>query len=414
MDKLLYVKNNLCIDKNNEDEDEDFDSEDEEQLDNSLEDELEDEDSLEDSLEDENKNNNEKNNNGLEYNNSFKVYENITNILINKKIKETDDKIKKNKKNNQEIDQNNLNSGDHIKKGPGRPRKTPKKEPSQRKGIALNPFSADHHIEFLYDQPIIFKKLSQFFKLMASQTLQIVFRKNDIIIYTSDHHQKSKIRVRIDTTKLNHYYIKEITDIGLLTKYLELLFNKVDKDYSDLLILSNIGETQKSLNLVFNNDMQVNENHTIDLIGIYNKMENENEFIDENYTIKLDMPGKYFKKIINDIKFMSNEISIYQNTVDSPLVMGYINADRKIRSEHFIKSNAKIKLKSYLHENKSFRANLKIDYIKPISSSQLSENIQWFLDENKGSMIKAIIDNGTIEIKIKTEIIDERNDTLED
>ena len=168
------------------------------------------------------------------------------------------------------------------------------------------------------------------------------------------------------------------------------------------------------LNLVFNNEIQVNENHTIDLIGIYNKMENENEFIDENYTIKLDLPGKYFKKIINDIKFMSNELSIYQNTVDSPLVMGYINSDRKIRSEHFIKNNAKIKLKSYLPENKSFRANLKIDYIKPISSSQLSENIQWFIDENKGSMIKAIIDNGTIEIKIITEIIDERNETLED
>ena len=359
----------------------------------------------------------------VDYNNSSKIYENITNILVNKKNKEVNEKLnKKNKKPIQQIQLNQTNQTEQtdqlndntIKKGPGRPRKTPKKEPSQRKGIALNPFSNDHHIEFLYDQPIIFKKIAQFFKLMASQTLQILFRKNEIIMYSPDHHQKSKIRVKIDTTKLNHYYIKENTDIGILTKYLELLFNKVDKDYSDLLILSNLGDTQKTLNLVFNNEIQVNENHTIDLIGIYNKMENENEFIDENYTIKLDLPGKYFKKIINDIKFMSNELSIYQNTVDSPLVMGYINSDRKIRSEHFIKNNAKIKLKSYLPENKSFRANLKIDYIKPISSSQLSENIQWFIDENKGSMIKAIIDNGTIEIKIITEIIDERNETLED
>jgi hypothetical protein len=354
----------------------------------------------------------------INYNNSVKLYENINHILSNKKNKiiEAEEKNAKKNKTKNTVDtikeENIQNSA--IKKGPGRPRKTPKKEPSQRKGITSIPLSIEHHIEFLYDQPVIFKKLSQFFKLMASKTLQILFRKNDIIIYTPDHHQKSKIRVKIDALKLNHYYLKENTDIGIMTKYLEMLFNKVDKDYSDLLILSNIGETQKTLNLVFNNEIQVHENHTIELIGVYDRMENESDFIDENYTIKLDLPGKYFKKIINDIKSMSNELSIYQNTADSPLVMGYVTPDRKIRSEHYIKNNNKIKLKSYLNENKSFRANLKIDYIKPISSSQLNDNIQWFIDENKGSMIKTVIDNGTIEIKIITEIIDERNEVLED
>ena len=368
----------------------------------------------------------------INYDESIKTYENINQIFNTKNKDEVNDKNKKNKKNTDNDQSNNmqsdnkLNSGANnndsientskhiIKKGPGRPRKTPKKEPSQRKGISTTPIKSDNHIEFLYDQPIIFKKLSQFFKLMASKTLQVIFRKTDIIIYTPDHHQKSKIRVKIDTSKLNLYYIKENTDIGIMTKYLEMIFNKVDKDYTELVIISNVGETQKTINLVLNNDMQVRENHTIELVGDYDKMENENEFINENYTIKLDLPGKYFKKIINDIKTMSNELSICQNTANSPLVIGYVTQDRKIRSEHYINNNNKIKLKSYLQENKSFRANLKIDYIKPISSAQLNDNIQWFIDENRGSMIKTVIDNGVVEIKIITEIIDERNETLED
>lgn len=297
-----------------------------------------------------------------------------------------------------------------TKKGPGRPRKTPKKEPLVRKGISKTPTNADDHIELLYDQPVLLKKIFQFFKSLAAAQIQIMFRPKDIIFYAEDHHKKSKIRIKVDASKLNYYYCKSALDIGVASKDLELILNKVDKEYSSVAILSAIGSTQRSITLVLENDIQIDEIHTIDLIGQYNKMENEEDFIDEGYTIKFQLPSKYFKKTIGDIKTMSSQLSITQEDMESPLVFEYLTSNKKIQSKHTVKDSNKIKLVSELAAGDSFRVDVKIDYIKPISAAQIADDVIIMTDENKAFMTKAFIDNEAIEIKTLTEIIDDRPD----
>jgi hypothetical protein len=291
----------------------------------------------------------------------------------------------------------------------GRPRKNPRKEPALRKGIVSAPSNEDFFMEFMYDQPMTFKKLSQFFKLMAVHKLQFLFREQDIIIYATDHAKKSKIRICIDCSKVNNYYCKTTFDIGMMNKDLEMLTNKIDRDYNDIILFSTHGNMQKNTSLVLNNDIHVYETHDIELIGSYDKMENESTFLDESHTIALNIPGRYLKKTINDIKTMSDQISIKQEDPDGQLLIEYITKNKKIRSTHYISNNNKINFTSKLKENESFRVDLKVDYIKPISASQLADYMIWYLDENKPTMFKAVIDEGAIEIKILTEIIDERN-----
>jgi len=76
------------------------------------------------------------------------------------------------------------------KKRPGRPRKTPLREPRPRNGIVIKPKEPTNFIEFLYDKPLIFKKLWQYFKLMAVDKIQIIFRVSEIILWCEDHHKK--------------------------------------------------------------------------------------------------------------------------------------------------------------------------------------------------------------------------------
>lgn len=295
------------------------------------------------------------------------------------------------------------------KKGPGRPRKTPKKEPIPRKGISKNAMATDGFIEVLYDQPVIFKKIFQFFKAIAASQIQVIFRPKEIIMYTQDHYQKSKIRVKIDANKINHYYCKDTIDIGLSSKELELILNKIDKEYSSIILISYLSSKQRSVDLILDNDMQIDEIHTIDLITPNYKMENEIEFVDENYTIKFELPSKYFRKTVNDIKTMSSELSITQEDLNSPLIFEYLTPNKKIQSKHTVKNNEKIKLQSGLTEDsESFRVDIKIDYLKPIASSQIAEEVAILVDENKYLMTKSYIDNKTVEIKTLTEIIDER------
>lgn len=294
----------------------------------------------------------------------------------------------------------------HI--GPGRPRKNPRKEPLPKKGVAKAPQKDDSVVELLYDNPLLIKKIVAFFKSVASAKIQILFRMTDVIFYARDHHGKSHIRIRIDCNKLNHYYCKAPINIGIAQRDLELVLNVVDKDYSSILIIASKENVQKSLLMVLENSMEIDESQTIDLIGSYDQMEDEERFTNETYTIYWEWTGKNFKKCINDIKTMSDQFAITQDNCNKPLSILLTSINKKIHKNYVFKSPNKLKLKSKLFGDESFRIDMKVEYIKPISSAHIADEITILIDENKPLMTKAFVDNGVIEIKTLTDIIDDR------
>ena len=295
------------------------------------------------------------------------------------------------------------------KKRPGRPRKTPVREPRPRFGIVTKPKDESNYIEFLYDKPIIFKKLWQYFKLMAVDKIQIIFRPSEIIMWSEDHHKKNKMRIKINTDKVNHYFCPEELDIGMSCKNPELIMSTIDKSYTSILFLSKTSYTQKDIRIILKNDIEIDESHRIELIGEYEKISNENMFLDTDYTIKFEFPGRYFKKMISDIRAFSDQITIRQDGPKEPLIFEYMKSDKKIKSFHIVRNNKLISFTSNLKEDETFRVSFKIDYVKPISAALLSENIIIYAHENKPLMFSILMDKNAIELKILTEIIDERN-----
>jgi len=293
-------------------------------------------------------------------------------------------------------------------KRPGRPRKTPVREPRPRHGIVTSAKDNANFIEFLYDKPLIFKKLWQYFKLMAVNKIQLIFRKHEIILWGEDHHKKSKMRIVINANKVNHYYCSEELDIGMSCKNPELIMNTIDKSYVSILFLSKLSYTQKDIRIILNNEIEIDESHRIELIGEYDKISNEEQFTDSDYTIKFVLPGRYFKKMISDIRAFSDQITIRQDGIGEPLIFEYMKNDKKIKSYHIVRNNKTIDFQSNLKEDESFRVSFKIDYVKPISSALLSENIIIYAHESKPLMFSILMDKNTVELKILTEIIDDR------
>jgi hypothetical protein len=294
------------------------------------------------------------------------------------------------------------------KKGPGRPRKNPKKEPMPRKGVASTPQNENNAMELIYDNPMIIRRIIGFFKSLAASQIQILFRPDDIIFYSKDHHDKTEIYVRIDAKKINHYYCKKAINVGVNCKDIDSTVNKVDKDYNIIIMQLDNENACSYLNITLQTDIQIDEEHTIDFIDAYKRMTNEDQFKTKDYTINFTLPGKYFRKTVGDIKTMSKELSIQQDTNINPLEFTYVSHNRKIRSTHVVKNNKKIKFHSNLKEGESFRISVKISYLKPITSAIWADNITIHVDENKRFMTQAFIDNNTIEIKTLTEIIDKR------
>lgn len=290
---------------------------------------------------------------------------------------------------------------------PGRPRKIAAQQPKPRNGVVLNPSDVQHYIEFLYDRPLIFKKLWQFFKLMAVEKIRMSFMKDSIIMYCSDHHNKSHIRVKINCDKVNHYYCEKDLDICLLCKNPELIMSTIDKTYNSILFLSTHDNIQKNIQIVLKNEIDIEETHKIELIGDYDKVVNDEKFLDEKYAIKFKLYGKYFKKMISDIRKFSDTICIRKDGKDDNLVFEYIKHDKKIKSSHIIKNNEAISLRDNLVDDDSFRTSFKIDYVKPISSALLDDNIEIYADENKPLKFLIQMDD-IMHITILTDIIDNR------
>lgn len=296
-----------------------------------------------------------------------------------------------------------------VKRAPGRPRKTAPRTPKPKNGIVRTPSDSIHFVEFLYDKPLVFKKLWQFFKLMAVDKIQINFTKDNIFMWCHDHHKKSHIRVKINCSETNHYFCQEDLEIGLLCKNPELVINTIDKTCNSILFLSTQDNTQKNIQIVLKNDIEFEDVHKIELIGEYDRIEDNEKFMDDDYTIKFKLPCKHFKKMISDIRTFSDQATIRQDGCGEPLMFEYIKHDKKIKSTTKAINSKLISLESNLENEDTFRTSFKVDYVKPISQAVLSEHISIYADENKPLMFVIHMDDKAVELKILTDIIDNRD-----
>ena len=298
-----------------------------------------------------------------------------------------------------------------VHRRPGRPLKTKPNLPRPRLGVVDKASDESHYVEFLYDKPIIFKKLWQFFKLMAVDKIHMSFMKDSVGIYCVDHLNKSQIQVKIDCNNVNHYFCDKELDIGLSSKNIEIIMGTIDKTYNSILFLSTKDNIQKNIQVVLKNNTDAKEMHKIELIGDYNRISNNANFVDEDYMIKFKLTGKYFKKMISDIKSFSDQITIKKDGPDENLVFEYIKNDKKIKSTHTMENNSAISLRDSLGPDDTFRTSFKVDYVKPISQAYLDETIEIYSDENKP--LKFIIQmDEAIKVTILTQIIDYRADVL--
>ena len=75
-----------------------------------------------------------------------------------------------------------------------------------------------------------------------------------------------------------------------------------------------------------------------------------------------------------------------------------------------MRNNSIIKFVSNLKTDETFRVSFKIDYVKPISAAILSETITIYAHEDKPMCFSIGLDKNAVDVKILTEIIDERHE----
>ena len=82
--------------------------------------------------------------------------------------------------------------------------------------------------------------------------------------------------------------------------------------------------------------------------------------------------------------------------------------NKQVSSRNVVRDKKHIKFTSKLEKDDTFRVGFKVDYVKPISAAFISETITIYASENKPLLFVIHMDNNTIEMRILTDIIDER------
>jgi hypothetical protein len=296
-----------------------------------------------------------------------------------------------------------------TKKKPGRPRKTPARDPPPRDGVSDGPQSPKNFIEFAYSEPIVLKRLWHHFKHLAVEKLHVIFRPDSIVMWGWDHLKKSRIRVKIDAHKVNHYFLGgDEVDVGIECKDMELLMQKINKTYEEVVILSKRGRTQETLSVTLKTEIKIDEVHSIRLAGAYDRMNNEKMFLDEDYTIKIEFPGGYFKKMITNMMKLTTKVTIKQNAPGKELIFAYDASNRRMSSRNIVRNAANLEFQSKLAEGDVFRVSFRVAYVKPIAAAVSSGTVTLCAHEDKPLLFIIKMDDGTVEMRILTDIIDNR------
>lgn len=300
------------------------------------------------------------------------------------------------------------------KKKPGRPRKTPLKKPLKRNGISDTPLNEENCMEMVYDNPSLFKRIFMLFKCMSVKELCMSFEHKIIEISTRDHLKKSNIKTVIDCKNINHYYCKDPVRINLNPNNIEKVIQVLDKNYTTVAFTLKTTTSRSFLNVIFKNDLHIDEYREIDLIQTSTHISNVS-FDDSNYAVKFKLPGKYFKKFVNDINTFSDTLTINKIGL-SPLTFSYTSKDKTVKSKHVVKDPSVIELKSAVADDEIFSSSVQIDYIKPLSGSLLSDYIYISADTHKNMIFKINVDNQdsrskefTINILISTDTVNLKN-----
>ena len=295
---------------------------------------------------------------------------------------------------------------DKKKNKPGRPRKTPARIPVPRNGIADKPNRDTNVMELIYDNPDAFKRIFGMYKSMAVASIRITFEERRIVFRCVDHYGKSNIQVVIDASKINHYYCEDVFTITLAQKNMERLVRILDKSYITISFVSTIADQHTILNMVYKNDLKIDETYEIDLVD-GNGVDEEPDINDTGYQVKFTFPGKFFKKMVNDIGAFTDVLT-FDKTCTGPLTYSWLNRDKTLKATHVAKDPTTIKLESNMNTGDIFGTTIVIDYIEKFAGSSLSDFITISADTDKDIIFQSVMDKGVVHVKVKTSTVNRK------
>ncbi|HEY4480578.1 MAG TPA: hypothetical protein VI821_00585 [Candidatus Paceibacterota bacterium] len=291
------------------------------------------------------------------------------------------------------------------KRPPGRPRKQPLQQQMFRKGILTTPEKTENVMEFVYDNPLTYKKICALFKTMNADDVRITFTPESVILRTQDHYEKTRVLVRFNAAKLAQYYCDDTYDIYVKSSSLENASQKIDKTFMTINLYATKDTINNTLSIVarqtamstdhFDVISSVPPNAKLSFLGKI--------FSVEDYDLEFIYGSKYFKGLITDISNQSKVIQ-FEKLGKGPLTLKYGDADSKVKSFVVHRDDSLFQLFSKLEAHESLSIATQVAYIKPIATSLITESLKICLHRAKPIVMYTSINGGDVEIFVNVSL----------
>jgi hypothetical protein len=291
------------------------------------------------------------------------------------------------------------------KKAPGRPKKISKIPPIKVEGIVSEPKNDDSKIEFMYQTPILFKKLLQAFIKIRILEIHIFFHPDKISIRANNCNGQINIYVEFDCSKVCRYYCDAPMHIGITCKEAQIAFNDINKTSIATTLVLKKEDFRQKLYIYgggSNNGMSYVSESTITLLNISDgDMKEVVTPCISDYPVIFKIATSHLKQNINCLT--SGRQLCISKVPNKPLEMIFIGETAK---KFTYDKPEEINLICKNEEDDITIVNVLAGNIKKFISVQITDTIHIYAHPNNKLMLMYELPQGTI--KFFANIIDTR------
>jgi hypothetical protein len=293
------------------------------------------------------------------------------------------------------------------RKGPGRPRKQPTREPLAKCGVVTTPredLPFPTMVDIAFNQPLLFRKLTGLFKSMSARELRFTFEPNALTIRTRDHAQKNIAKAVFRGSEMTWYYVREPYVATISVDALVTFMPKVDKTYGLVRMVVNNDLANTSMRFILTLvDTNTFEAHDVNLITATEEPIEDGMFDTTNYQIFATFPSVYFRKVISDIHKVSDIIRFVKRP-GKPLVAEYTTRASRVDSTIVMPDSADIQMRTNLEPMEVFSIATNSGFLSPTAMNTIADHVTFSASMTGDIIITQTTEGSGITLSIRTAV----------
>lgn len=297
------------------------------------------------------------------------------------------------------------------RRGPGRPPKKAPAPPLASRGIVDSPSDAENRLEFVIGTPEIFKKLFTYYRQLKARDIHIRCSPSALTFFARDHTKTSRIVAKISGEHVNWYFCEDEFRIGLNREKVEKMFASINKTFSKITMLVRHDDPENVVFILKDHSVEKEGNYKFTVSALEADDElfaAEEELLPEKLTgdknvfpVQFTLSAKQFKQEVSDASNYSDTLT-FEKLGRHPFQITYNKVGVKYNGVY--RNSEKIKLYSEVKDGQTFRCTVKINNIKALASSMVTDDVRILAREAGDILFRSAIDDKALVVNTLTKL----------